>query len=230
MGNVKKVINKNLDKIITVKDQTEAQKERGVGMLTSLNIVINVLYALMIFQTFLILPRPDDPELATHSLSDIYSGNLQTLLVIGVGLIMILIYWMQFNRQMGNLVRSTPMHAAIAILQMVCLMVYLYFLRFDLEFDGLEIALQMESVFLALAGFLGAFNWVYAKKNELTSDQIDETEERTVLFELLPEPIAAVFSLPFAALGSGPWSIAFLIVIPLGYVFKKLGKKQQTEL
>jgi len=227
MANVNKIISDNIDKIIVSKEPSKAQIERGVGMLSSVKIVVNVLYALMIFQAFLILPRPDDPELQIYSLSQLFSENMMVLLVILVGLIMIIIYWMQFNRQMGNLVRSTPIHASISILQMVCLMIYLYFLRFDLELDGLEIALQMESVFLALAGFLGAFNWMYAKKNNLTSNQIDKAEERAVLFQLLPEPIAAVFSLPFASLGSGPWSIAFLIVFPLGYVFKKLGKKKQ---
>ena len=44
-------------------DPTKAQIERGVGLLNSVNIVINVIYALLIFQVFLILPRPDDPEL-----------------------------------------------------------------------------------------------------------------------------------------------------------------------
>lgn len=228
MEKVNKIINDNFDKIIKSKQPSKAQIERGKAMLSSIKIVVNVLYALMIFQTFLILPRPDDPELQIHSLSQVFSENLMVLLVILVGLIMIIIYWIQFNRQMGNLVRSTPTHASIAILQMVCLMIYLYFLRFDLEFDGLEIALQMESVFLALAGFLGAFNWVYAKKNNLTSDQIDEEEERTILFQLLPEPIAAVFSLPFASMGSGPWSLAFLVVIPLGSLFKYLDKKNSV--
>jgi hypothetical protein len=44
-------------------EPTKAQIERGVGLLNSLKIVINVLYALLVFQVFLILPRPDDPEL-----------------------------------------------------------------------------------------------------------------------------------------------------------------------
>ena len=92
--------------------------ERGVGILNSLKIVINVLYALLIFQAFLILPRPDDPELEYHSLPQIFSDNIMQLVIIVVGLIMIIIYWIQFNRQLGNLMRSSPMHATLAIVQM----------------------------------------------------------------------------------------------------------------
>ena len=93
----------------------------------------------------------------------------------------------------------------------------------------MKTALQMESIFLALAGFLGIINWRYARKNKLTSSHINDNEEQSILFKLLPEPTAAVFSLPFAILGSGPWSIAFLIVIPLGSLFKYLDRKTQNK-
>ena len=77
------------------------------------------------------------------------------IVVIAVGLILIIMYWVQFNRQLGNLVRSSPIHASLSIVQMFLLMLYLYFVRFDMEFDGMKLALQMESIFLALAGFTG---------------------------------------------------------------------------
>ena len=99
-------------------EPTKAQIERGIGLLNSINIVINVLYALLIFQVFLILPRPDDPELKYHSLGQIYAENVNQILVIVVGLILVIMYWVQFNRQLGNLVRSSPMHAAMSVLQM----------------------------------------------------------------------------------------------------------------
>lgn len=222
-------ITKNLDKLIKSEPPSKAELQRGKGILNSLTIIINVLYGLMIFQAFLILPRPDDPELKIHSLSQIYDGHIMTLVVIIVGLIMLITYWIQFNKQLGNLVRSSPMHATLAILQMVCLMIYLYFVRFDMEFDGMTLALQMESVFLALAGFIGAFNWMYAEKNKLTSDQINEKEEKSILFSTLPEPMAALFSLPFAAISAKAWTISFLIIIPISYFFKYLQKRNEEK-
>lgn len=210
--------------MIKPKTNTKAQIERGVGTLNSLRIVINVLYALMIFQAFLILPRPDDPELEFSSLSQIYEDHIMTLVVILVGLIMLIIYWIQFNRQLGNLVRSTPTHATLSILQMVCLMIYLYFVRIDMEMEGTTLALQMQSILLALAGFIGVYNWIYARNNKLTSDQIDDNEEKSFFYSILAEPIAAAFSLPFAFISPTAWTISFLIIIPLGYLFKFIKK------
>jgi magnesium-transporting ATPase (P-type) len=208
-------------------EPTKAQLERGVGTLNSLRIVINVLYALMIFQVFLILPRPDDPELVYYSLTQIFSKNIMQLLMIVVGLILIVMYWIQFNTQMGNLVRSSPLHATLALVQMICLMIYLYFLRFDMEYDGMKLALQMESIFLALAGFIAAINWRYARNNSFISDQIDKNEELNIFYKILPEPMASLFTLPFAALGPNYWTLAFLSIIPFGYILKLVRKKYE---
>ncbi len=214
--------------IIKKTDPTKAEIERGIGLLNSIRVVVNVLYALLIFQVFLILPRPDDPELKYHTLGQIYSENLNQILVIVVGLILIIMYWVQFNRQLGNLVRSSPMHASLSVVQMICLMLYLYFVRFDMEFDGMKLALQMESLFLALAGFIGAFNWRYARVNKLTSDQINDNEEMSIFYSLLPEPMASLFTLPFAAFGPGIWTISFMSIIPIGYILKLVRRKYET--
>ena len=207
------------------KKENEAAVQRDTMLLKSLIIVVNVLYALMIFQVFLILPRPDDPELQYSSLEQVYSDNLAVLMVIVIGLIMILIYWIQFHKLMGNLVRSSNVHASLAIFQMIFLMIYLYWVRFDMEFDGLTLALQMESIFLSLAGFTGALSWVYARRNKLTSDQIDEKEEVSILYSILPEPLAALFSLPFAVYGPGIWTLSFLVIIPIGILLNWRKKK-----
>jgi len=212
------------------KNETEASMQRNTMLLKSLIIVVNVLYALMIFQVFLILPRPDDPDLQYSTLEQIYSDNLMVLLVIVIGLIMIAIYWIQFHKLIGNLVRSSTVHATLALFQMVFLMIYLYFLRFDMEFDGLILALQMESIFLALAGFTGAVSWVYARRNNLTSDEIDEQEEVSILYSILPEPMAALFSLPFAVYGPGIWTLSFLSIIPIGMFLNWRKKKRYPEV
>ena len=151
------------------------------------------------------------------------------IVVIIVGLILIIMYWVQFNRQLGNLVRSSPIHASLSIVQMFLLMLYLYFVRFDMEFDGMKLALQMESIFLALAGFTGAFNWHFARQHGLTSDTITDNEERSMFYSLLPEPSASLFTLPFASLGPGIWTLSFLIIIPITYVLKLMRKRLEEK-
>ena len=207
------------------KPPTDAEKERGREFLFSLKILTNVLFALLLFQIFMILPRPDDPLLEYYTLNQIFNGNIDEIMVMLVGLILVVMYWIQINKQLGNLKRSTGFHASMGVAQMFCLMLYLYFVRFDMEFDGLEIALQMQSVFLALAGFLGVYNWVYARKHKLTSDAINDQEEKHMFYQLLPEPSAALFSLPFASFGPEVWTLSFLIIIPFSFICNKLGKR-----
>ena len=95
---------------------TPAQKERGREFLFSLKILINVIFALLLFQIFMILPRPDDPELEYYTLTQIFSGNTDKLMVILVGLILTLTYWAQINNQLGNLNRSSGLHASLGII------------------------------------------------------------------------------------------------------------------
>lgn len=208
------------------KPLTEADMERGAGLLNSVKIVVNVLFALLIFQAFLILPRPGDPELEYNTLGQIFSEHIMQLLVIVVGLILIIIYWIQVNLLMGNIKRSNPIHASLALVQVFLLMIYLYFLRFDMEYDGMTLALQMESIFLALAGFTGVLNWRYARSAGLTSAQITDSEELDIFYKVLPEPIASLFTLPFAVLGPGIWSLAFLSIIPIGWILKFIRKRR----
>ncbi len=204
---------------------TNAHKERGVSLLASVKIVVNVLFALLIFQIFLILPRPDDPELEYHSLVEIFSENLDKLLLIAVGMVLVILYWLQTNLQLGNLTRSNAFHAVLMISQTFFLMIYLYFVRFDMEYEGMKLALQMESVFLALAGFVGAFAWRYARKNGLTSNQISDNQEMDIFYKLLPEPLASALTFPFAAFGPIIWTLAFLSIIPIGFLLKLVRKK-----
>ena len=214
-----------MDPIANRKEESAAELERGIGLLRSLRIVVNVLYALMIFQVFLILPRPDDPLLSISTLPEIYAENLSQLLVILVGLVLIFIYWGQTNLQLGNLVRSKPTHSLLALIQMVCLMLYLYFVRLDMELDGIQLALQMESVFLALAGFIGVYNWRYARRHKLTSDQITDEEEMAISYRLLPEPIVSAFTFPFAVFGPDIWTLAWLALIPVTFVINRIKKR-----
>lgn len=211
------------------KDPSTANKERGVELLRSVKIMTNVIFALLIFQTFLILPRPGDPELERQSLLDLFAEHTNQLLVILVGIVLVLIYWGQVNLLSGNLKRSSPTHAILCLVQVILLMLYLYFLRFDIEYDGMTLALQMESILLALAGFVGAFSWYYAKSMKLTTESIDNKEYKDILFRILPEPIASAFTLPFAVYGPGIWTLSFLSIIPIGMILRHYRKRAEKK-
>ena len=64
------------------KPPTEAEKKRGREFLFSLKILTNVLFALLLFQICMILPRPDDPLLDYCTQNQIFSGYLNKIIVI----------------------------------------------------------------------------------------------------------------------------------------------------
>jgi len=207
------------------KEITEAIKERGAKQLFRLAMIIDVLYALIIYKLFLFLPRPDVDGFTKDDLVEVLASSYLNYLVMFVGLVLILIYWGQSNLQFGNLERTDGKHATLSLLQVITLMLYLYFVRLDVELDGAIIALQMESVFLALSGFIGLWSWHYSIKNGLVSNKLTKEETDKVYLKLMPEPIVSVLSFPFAFFGPDVWTLSWLLLIPVGYISKKMRQR-----
>jgi uncharacterized membrane protein len=218
---------KKISKVLfeSSKEETEALIERGNKQLSRLGILIDVLFALMIYKMFTFLPRPEIDGFTRADLVEVLSTSYLNYLVMFVGFVLILIYWGQSNLQFGNLVRTDGRHAALSILQVISLMIYLYFVRLDVEFEGAVIALQLESVFLAISGFLGLWSWHYAIRNKLISDKLSKEEQSKVYLKLTPEPVVSVLSFPFAIFGPDIWTLSWLLLIPVGYIAKRLRSK-----
>lgn len=221
------MIKQQIEKIKSnlTKKATHAELERGIGLLKSLRIVSNVLYALMIFEIIKLLPFPADPDFHYKRLIDVFAENQSKITILAIGLVFIIIYWIQGNLQFGNLKRSSSLHAMIAMGQMIALMLYIYFILFEISFTESILALRMQSILLCIAGLFGVFNWRYARFKKFTTDQIDDHEEMDLYYKILPEPITAFITIFFASFGAGVWSIAWLAIIPVGFVLNLIRKK-----
>ena len=209
-------------------EATDALTERGQKQLYRLSVLIDVLFAMLIYQIFLFLPRPEVDGFTKYDLVEVLSTSYLNYMVMFVGFVLILIYWIQSNLQFGNMTRTDGRHATLSVLQVISLMIYLYFVRLDVEFDGTVIALQMESVFLAISGFLGLWSWHYAVRNNLLSEKLTRVERDKVYLKLTPEPVVSVLSFPFAVFGPDVWTLSWLLLIPVGYVAKYLRKRMSA--
>jgi hypothetical protein len=212
-----------LNKLFKKKDiaLTETMIERGARQLIRLQTVIDVLFALLLFTLFQFMPRPEVDNFTRETMVEAFAQSYTNYLVIIVGIVLILMYWNQNNMMFGNLGRSDGRHATISILSIFSLMLYLYFVRLDMELDGAILALQMESITLALSGFLSIYSWHYAIKNKLISDIVTRTEQDSVYLKLLPEPIVALLTLPLATFGADIWTLGWLLLIPVGWLLKR---------
>ncbi|HBH50060.1 MAG TPA: hypothetical protein DDX98_15555 [Bacteroidales bacterium] len=218
--------NLKIDKLIKSNSElSEAEKERGLKQLMRLGTIIDVIYGLMIFRLFLLMPRPEVDNFGAAELVEVLKTSYLNYLAMTVGIVLIIIYWQQSNLIFGNLERTDSKHATISILQVFSLMLYLYFVRLDLEFDGAVIALKMESIALALAGFLSVLSWHYAIKNKFVTDSITVREKNQTYLKLLPEPIVSALTFPFAVLGPDIWTLAWLLLIPVSMTTKYLQRR-----
>ena len=200
-------------------------RNREMRQLIRLQTLIDVVYGITLFRIFLFLPRPEVDGFGAKDLVKVLSESYLNYMMIIVGIFMLIVYWGQSNIQFGNLKRTKTPHAIFSILQVVFLLIYFYFVRLDVEFDGAEIALQMESIFLALAGFMSILGWHYAVKNDLVDDSVTSEEKYQVYLRLYPEPIVSVLTFPFAFLGPDAWTAAWLLLIPVNMISKRVINK-----
>jgi len=211
------------------KEITPAIVERGERQLNRIMIIIDVLYALMIFQLFLMMPRPEIDNFTANELVTVLKTSYINYLAMLVGMVLILLYWGQNHVVFGNLDRTDGTLSVIAILQTFFLMLYLYFVRLDLELGGQTLILRLESASLALAGGMSVWGWHYANNKKIISDKVTDLERDKTYLKLMPEPITSVLTFPFAVFGPNVWTFSWLLMIPVSYILKRIRIRMKTK-
>ena len=108
---------------------------------------------------------------------------------------------------------------------MIFLLLYFYSLSLDAVTQSDVLALFMQSITLALAGFCSVAAWIYATKHaEIISEAVSEKEVKDIQIAILTEPLAALFTIPFAFIGPGLWNLSWLSVILFGWFLKRKHK------
>lgn len=204
------------------KELTGAIIERGGKQLFRLSVITDVLYALMIYKLFTLMPNPEIDGFGREELFEVLTESYLNYTVIAIGLVLVILYWGMSNLQFGNLKRTNSTHSALSILQIFSLMLYIYFVRLDAEFGGEVLLMQMQSLFLAIAGFLSVGCWHYALKNNLVSDAPSKLEKETMYIKFLPEPVVSLLTFPLALFGPLVWTLGWLLLIPAGLVSEEI--------
>jgi len=218
-----------IKKYLKIKNEyTDAAKARGTRQLFRLQVMIDVLYALMIYKLFIFLPNPEIDNFGRSELYRVLTESYLNYTIIIIGLVLVMLYWAQNNLQFGNLERTDGKHASLAILQVFSLMLYIYLVRLDAQFPGELILMQLQSLFLAIAGFLAVGTWHYALKAGLISKDPTELEKDKMYIKLLPEPIVSILTFPLAFFGPMVWTLAWLLLIPVEYLSKVVQRKMKA--
>jgi len=216
-----------LDQINQKKEKTLAQVERDAKQLRRLQTLMDVVFGVLIIRVFTLLPHFVSAETGEFDPLVIFTETGENFIMFLIGFILICIYWFQSNKTSGNLVSTDGKHTMLSILQLFFLLLYLYSVRLDMETQSDVLALFMQSVSLALAGFAGVAAWVYASKHaEMVSEAVSAEEANDLKISILAEPLAAVVTIPFAFVGPGIWNLSWLSVIVFGIFLKRRHKKK----
>lgn len=208
-------------------DQEAYLKKRQVRQLPRLKTFMDVVFAIMLWRIFMHLPRLSTFPNA-ESIWDLLSGDPDNLVMIVVGVFFIVTYWVQNNRLFSHMVRTDGKHTTISIVQLFFLLIYLYSVSLGIRFEDDLIAMLLQSTSLAMAGFMSMWGWAYAvSKKTLIDEDMPDDDIPYMKLTILPEPMTACITIPFAFIGQLAWDLAWL-VYPLMTILVKRYIKLHT--
>ena len=102
-----------------------AKPQREILQLKRLETLTDVVYGIVIWNFFTLIPGPDG-EWPWDSIGAFLTSNLLTFALVIVGVVVSIIYWIQNNALFGNLERTDARHTALSIFQLFFLLIFLY--------------------------------------------------------------------------------------------------------
>ena len=192
------------------KAQDKVKHRRESLQLQRLTRIIDVIYAIVIWRIFILLPAPTAEQLTWEHIGPFLGANIGVFLIVFIGLVVTIIYWLQHNLLFGNLQSTNTRHSILSILQIFFLLAFLLSLREGIELGPSTGTRALESVTAALVGIFGGWGWAYAIKNHrLLLPEVTEQYALQLRDRILAEPITAVITIPCAFVGPIIWEISW---------------------
>ena len=193
------------------KTEDKTRLKRESLQLHRLERMVDVVYAIVIWRLFLLLPNPTAKYLSWEQIGTFLGDNIGAFLMVIIGLTFTIIYWIQNNVLFGNLQTTDGRHSILSILQIFFLLSFLVSLREGIELGPSAGTRALESVTAAMVGIAGGWGWAYAIKNHrLLLPEVTEQYAYQLRDRILAEPITACITLPCAFVGPILWEISWL--------------------
>lgn len=188
---------------------------------------IDVVYAVIFFHIMSqYLPHFEEGawmEKPYGLLSHFYDSREELLrVIIGSGLA--LLYWNQNVGILKNLVRTNYTHAALSLLQLFFVVLFVYFAIVDPNLES-KSSPALQAASLAIAGFMSVGLWRYAVKHGLIREGMSEEDIKHVTKNNLMEPLTAVVNIGLAFVSPLAWTLAWFVLPPVFLWILKKRKK-----
>jgi uncharacterized membrane protein len=191
-----------------------AKLERESRQLRRLETLIDVVFAIVIWRTFMLIPRPGEADWNWDSITAMLASEILTFVIIMIGVVVAMF---------GNLDRTDGVHTALSILQIFFLLLFLYSIRIGATLEASSGTRAFESCTAALVGIMAALGWSYAIKNRrLVSPDLTDQEAGDLQIRILAEPITALITLPCAFIGPWIWEASWLSYPLIVFALKRV--------
>lgn len=175
-----------------------ADRRLETHQLARLETLTDVVYAIAIWRVFMLFPRPDEPEWNWHSWREFMAAEGLTVVLILIGVAVLIAYWLQSNTLFALVERADRRFAARAIVQIFCVLLFLFAIRVGTELPASAGTRGFESAAVLLLGLSSHWTWTYASRGRrLLHGDVSDAEVRAVRRRISAEPATALFTLPF---------------------------------
>ena len=195
-------------------------EEKQKRQLLRLERLMDVVYALVIWRLFMLLPRPAIESEEYSSVAAMLGANWEVFIVILLATLITIVFWLQNNELFGYLEATDSVHTGLAIFQLLFLLFFLYAIASGLRFEATPDARVVESIAAMLLGIISYATWYYAfRKRNLISSEISKKKAEAILQRNLAEPITAAITIPAAFIGPVFWEVSWFIYPLLRFWF-----------
>ena len=197
--------------------------------LVRLRRLVDVVYALVIWRAFTLMPKPTEGVWSWDRIDDFLGENAMVFALIIICMVIVIIYWLQHNALFNNLERTDGRHTALSILQIFFLLLFLYSIRLGIVLGASEGTRAFESCMAALMGITSTWSWAYAIKNHrLLSPDMTKKQAHQLLDRSMAEPITAIITIPIAFVGPIFWEISWLSYLIIAFLLKRRRSRQKN--
>jgi len=202
-----------------------AKLERESRQLRRLEVLIDVIFAIVIWRIFMLIPRPETADWQWDAIGPFLASNVLTFTLVALSIVIVIIYWLQNNALFNNLDRTDSRHTAISIVQIFFLLCFLLSIRLGVVLEASAGTRAFESCTAALVGIASAWGWSYAIKNRrLVSPDLTDQEAGDLQIRFLAEPITALITIPCAFIGPWVWEVSWLLYPLIAYILRRRKK------
>jgi uncharacterized membrane protein len=170
--------------------------------------LLDGVFALSLVLLAMNFPTPD--SMRSVGLADFIEAQLSGIVGAVIGLVVILIYWVQSNQLCGSLARTDSKHSSLMIIQVFFVLFYLYTVELAFKLGEGPVLLALQSFGAVLIGVMAAIGWWYAShKRRLLEDEIEESKVKALQLRVLAEPLTALFTIPLAFISPLLWELGW---------------------